>query len=138
MSTFEERLVRQEGYSNMVKNNDRNYKRTRRHVRVRSKIIGNSEKPRLNVYRSLSEIYSQVVDDSTGKTIVSASTIDRELRLKMKGLNKTDQANLVGKQIAKRAKDKGIKEVVFDRGGYQYIGRVKALADGAREGGLKF
>ncbi len=82
MSTSEERLVRQEGYSNMVKNNDRNYKRTRRHVRVRSKIIGNSEKPRLNVYRSLSEIYSQIVDDSTGKTIVSASTIDQRITIK--------------------------------------------------------
>jgi large subunit ribosomal protein L18 len=122
----------------MAKKNTRNHKRSRRHIRVRSKIIGTSEKPRLNVYRSLSEIYSQIIDDSTGVTIVSASTIDQELRLKMKGLNKTEQANMVGKQLAERAKKKGVKEVVFDRGGYQYIGRVKALADGAREGGLNF
>ena len=122
----------------MAKTKDRNHKRVRRHVRVRSKITGNPEKPRLSVYRSLTEIYSQIIDDSAGHTIVSASTIDLELRSKMKGLNKTDQANLVGKQIAERAKKKGIKDVVFDRGGYQYIGRVKALAEGAREGGLKF
>ncbi|MFN2128427.1 MAG: 50S ribosomal protein L18 [Anaerolineales bacterium] len=122
----------------MAKKKDRNHKRVRRHVRVRSKITGNPEKPRLSVYRSLTEIYSQIIDDSAGHTIVSASTIDLELRSKMKGLNKTDQANLVGKQIAERAKKKGIKDVVFDRGGYQYIGRVKALAEGAREGGLKF
>jgi large subunit ribosomal protein L18 len=122
----------------MAKKKDRNHKRVRRHVRVRSKITGNPGKPRLSVYRSLTEIYSQIIDDSAGHTIVSASTIDLELRSKMKGLNKTDQANLVGKQIAERAKKKGIKDVVFDRGGYQYIGRVKALAEGAREGGLKF
>jgi large subunit ribosomal protein L18 len=122
----------------MAKKKDRNHKRVHRHVRVRSKITGNPEKPRLSVYRSLTEIYSQIIDDSAGHTIVSASTIDLELRSKMKGLNKTDQANLVGKQIAERAKKKGIKDVVFDRGGYQYIGRVKALAEGAREGGLKF
>ena len=138
MSTSEEKPVRQEGYRHMAKKNDRNHKRARRHVRVRRKIIGNSDRPRLNVYRSLTEIYSQIIDDSTGQTIVSASSIDKELRLKMKGLNKTEQANVVGKHIAERAKDKGIKEVVFDRGGYQYIGRVKALADGARENGLDF
>jgi large subunit ribosomal protein L18 len=122
----------------MAKKNNRNHKRSRRHVRVRTKITGNSEKPRLNVYRSLSEIYSQIIDDSIGVTIVSASTIDQELRSKMKGLSKTEQANIVGKQIAERATKKGVKEVVFDRGGYQFIGRVKALAEGAREGGLKF
>jgi large subunit ribosomal protein L18 len=112
--------------------------RIRRHIRVRKKISGTSERPRLNIFRSLSEIYVQVIDDQAGRTITSASSIDVELRKKMKGLNKTDQAKLVGQTVAERAKSKGINSVVFDRGGYRYIGRVRALADGAREGGLQF
>jgi large subunit ribosomal protein L18 len=95
-------------------------------------------KPRLNVFRSISEIYAQVIDDEAGRTLISASSIDHELRDQMKSLKKAEQARLVGKAIAERAKAKGITQVVFDRGGYRYIGRVKALADGAREGGLVF
>ncbi len=89
-------------------------------------------------FGSLAEIYAQVIDDQAGHTLVSASTIDHELRAKMAGLKKAEQANLVGKALAERAKAKGIQKVVFDRGGFRYIGRVKALADAAREGGLEF
>jgi large subunit ribosomal protein L18 len=112
--------------------------RIRRHARVRKNVSGTPERPRLNVFRSLSDIYAQVIDDQAGHTLVSASSIDAELRKKMKGLKKTEQARLVGQAVADRAKAKGIQTVVFDRGGYRYIGRVKALADGAREGGLQF
>ena len=90
------------------------------------------------MFRSLSGIYAQVIDDQAGNTLVSASTVDRDLREKMKGLKKSEQAKLVGQTVAERAKNKGIQTVVFDRGGYRYSGRVKALADGAREGGLQF
>lgn len=116
----------------------RNEARLRRHARVRKSIFGTTERPRLNVYRSLAEIYAQVVDDQAGTTIVSASTIDHELRAQMVGLPKTKQAELVGKALAQRAMDKGIQKVVFDRGGYKFSGRVKALADAARAGGLEF
>jgi large subunit ribosomal protein L18 len=112
--------------------------RIRRHMRVRKSILGSLERPRLSIFRSLSEIYAQVIDDQAGNTITSASTIDGELRGRMKGLKKTEQAKLVGVTIAERMKLKGIKSVVFDRGGFKYSGRVKALADGAREGGLEF
>ena len=112
--------------------------RLRRHQRVRKNIVGTSARPRLNVYRSEAEIYAQVIDDAVGLTLVSASTIDHDLRIKMQGLKKTEQARIVGEAIADRAKTKGITEVVFDRGGFQYIGRVKALADGARHNGLVF
>ncbi len=112
--------------------------RIRRHARVRKQIAGSAQRPRLNIFRCLSEVYVQVIDDRAGHTLVSASTIDSELRAKMKGLNKTDQARLIGKTIAERAKSKGVKMVVFDRGGFRYTGRVKAVADGAREGGLEF
>lgn len=112
--------------------------RQRRHVRVRQSVSGTPERPRLNVFRSVAEIYAQVIDDELGQTLASASTIDHDLRLQMKGLKKTEQALLVGKTVAERAKAKGIQKVVFDRGGYKYIGRVKALADGAREAGLEF
>jgi len=94
--------------------------------------------PRLNVFRSLAEIYAQVIDDEAGHTLASASSIDHDLRAQLDGKKKSDQARLVGKALADRAKAKGILKVVFDRGGYRYIGRVKALADGAREGGLEF
>jgi large subunit ribosomal protein L18 len=122
----------------MATKKSRSAARVRRHMRVRKKIAGTSERPRLNVFRSLSEIYVQVIDDAAGNTIVAASTIDREIKPELKGLTKTDQARKVGEVVAERAKEKGIQEVVFDRGGYRYIGRVKALAEAAREGGLKF
>jgi large subunit ribosomal protein L18 len=112
--------------------------RIRRHARVRKNVQGTSLRPRLSVFRSLSEIYVQVIDDHEGNTVASASTIDEELRGKMKGLKKVEQAKLVGKAVAERAIGKGVKAVVFDRGGFKYSGRVKALADGAREGGLEF
>jgi large subunit ribosomal protein L18 len=112
--------------------------RVRRHIRVRRNLQGIPERPRLNIFRSLSEIYAQVINDQAGHTLVSASSVDHDLRTKMDGKTKTEQARLVGQLLAERAKAQGIEEVVFDRGGYRYIGRVKALADGAREGGMKF
>ncbi len=122
----------------MIKKPSRNEMRKRRHRRVRKKVHGTPERPRLNVFRSLNHIYAQIIDDEAGVTLVAASTIDRELRPKMQGLTKTEQARLVGLTVAQRALAKGITKVVFDRGGYKYIGRVKALAEGAREGGLEF
>ncbi len=112
--------------------------RRRRHRRIRRKLAGTAERPRLNVFRSLDNIFAQVIDDETGHTIVSASTIDKQLRGQMDGKSKKEQAQIVGKVIAERAQEVDVTEVVFDRGGYIYHGRVKALADGAREGGLKF
>ena len=112
--------------------------RLRRHRRVRAKISGTAERPRLNVFRSLGNIYVQVIDDVAGHTLVSASTIDRELRGQVDEKNKTEAAKMVGALVAQRAQALGIKQVVFDRGGYRYHGRVKALADGAREAGLEF
>jgi large subunit ribosomal protein L18 len=112
--------------------------RTRRHARVRKRIFGTAARPRLDVFRSLSEIYAQLIDDVEGRTLVSASTIDKEVRAKVKDLKKSQQAQEVGRVVAARAKGKGIETVVFDRGGYRYVGRVKALADAAREAGLKF
>jgi large subunit ribosomal protein L18 len=112
--------------------------RQRRHDRVRKSIQGTPERPRLNVFRGLVEIYAQIINDQEGNTLVSASTLDKDLRVSMQGLNKTDQARLVGKAVAERARANGITQVVFDRGGYRYIGRIKALADGARESGLEF
>ena len=122
----------------MARNKSRSEARKRRHLRVRKKISGTLERPRLNVFRSLAEIYAQLIDDKTGHTLLSASSIDQEIRSQMDGMKKTEQAQVVGKTLAERAKEKGFAEVVFDRGGYRYAGRVKALADGAREGGLKF
>ncbi len=112
--------------------------RKRRHRRVRARISGTAERPRLNVFRSLSHIYAQVIDDEAGHTLVSASTVDRELRGDIDGKDKTEAAQLVGELIAKRAQERGIKTVVFDRGGFRYHGRVKALADAARKAGLEF
>ncbi|MBI3158917.1 MAG: 50S ribosomal protein L18 [Chloroflexi bacterium] len=116
----------------------RNDARKRRQTRVRKHVAGSPERPRLNVYRSLNEIYAQVIDDEAGRTLASASTIDKELRVKMKGKDKSAQAKLVGETLAARAKQAGISKVVFDRGGFRYMGRVKALAEGARAGGLDF
>lgn len=112
--------------------------RNRRHTRVRQDIFGTPVRPRLSVFRSLSGIYAQVIDDEEGNTLVSASTIDPTLREQVKGLKQAEKAHLVGKTLAERALSKGIQVVSFDRGGYKYSGRVKALAEGAREGGLKF
>jgi large subunit ribosomal protein L18 len=112
--------------------------RKRRHERVRKKISGTGERPRLAVFRSLTHIYAQVVDDLKGHTLVQASTLDTEVAEGGDGKKKSEQAGLVGQLVAKRAKEKGISQVTFDRGGFKYHGRVKALADGARKGGLKF
>lgn len=112
--------------------------RKRRHGRVRKKIVGTSARPRLNVFRSLEHIYAQIIDDESGHTLVSASTIDKALRSEIADKDPQEQAKLVGMTIAERAKANGIETVVFDRGGYPYHGRVKALAEGSREGGLAF
>jgi large subunit ribosomal protein L18 len=112
--------------------------RKRRHQRVRRKISGTAERPRLNVFRSLRHIYAQIINDEVGHTLVSASTSDLELKKQVEGLDKTAQARAVGKLLAERALAKGVTQVVFDRGGYQYHGRIKALAEGSREGGLEF
>ena len=116
----------------------RNQARIRRHRRVRKKIFGTPDRPRMNVFRSSGEIYVQVIDDFQGYTLAAASSIDKELRPEMDGLTNMEKAQKVGQAIAERAKEVGIDRVVFDRGGYKYIGRVKALADAAREGGLEF
>jgi large subunit ribosomal protein L18 len=112
--------------------------RKRRQSRVRARISGTAERPRLNVYRSLTNIYAQVINDEVGHTLVSASSLDREIAPLVQGKNKSDAAKVVGKALAVRAQQAGITTVVFDRAGYRYHGRVKALAEGAREGGLKF
>ncbi|ORX22290.1 50S ribosomal protein L18 [Thermoanaerobacterium sp. PSU-2] len=121
----------------MISKIDRQMTRKRRHLRVRKKISGTSERPRLSVYKSLSHIYAQLIDDVNGVTLAHASTLDPELKSVAKGANK-ESAKLVGKLIAKKALEKGIKDVVFDRGGYVYHGVVRELADAAREGGLNF
>jgi large subunit ribosomal protein L18 len=112
--------------------------RTRRHIRVRKTLAGTPERPRLAVFRSLNHIYVQVIDDLAGTTIAAASDLDADVRKGRDGKKKTDVASLVGESLAKKAKDKGIKSVVFDRGGFKYQGRVKALAEAARKGGLSF
>lgn len=112
--------------------------RQKRHGRVRKTVVGTSDRPRLNVFRSLNNIYAQVVDDTTYATLASASTIDKELKAKLKTGGDIESARLVGELVAKRAKKKGVAKVVFDRGGYQYHGRVKSLAEGARAEGLEF
>lgn len=120
----------------MIIKQNKNEARFKRHTRVRSSISGTAECPRLNVYRSTSHIYAQLIDDTCGKTLVSSSTIAKTVDVK--GKTKSQSATIVGEDIAKKAIAAGISSVVFDRGGYLYIGRVKALADGARSGGLKF
>lgn len=112
--------------------------RERRHRRVRLLVHGTPDRPRMSIFRSDEEIYAQVIDDEAGQTLVAASSVDHELREKLAGLTKTDQAKKVGELVAIRAKQKGIAQVVFDRGGFKYIGRVKALADAARTAGLEF
>jgi len=120
----------------MITKIDRNAVRKRRHARVRKKIFGTAERPRLNVFRSNKHIYAQIIDDMKAVTLVSASTLDKEFDLESTG--NIEAAKKVGELVAKRALAKGIKKVVFDRGGYLYHGRVKALADAAREAGLEF
>ncbi|CCJ33295.1 50S ribosomal protein L18 [Caloramator australicus] len=116
----------------------RNEQRMRRHLRVRKKVFGTAERPRLNVYRSEKHMYAQIINDELGVTLVAASTLDKELRDKIAVGSNKEAAREVGKLIAKRALEKGITKVVFDRGGYIYHGRVKELAEGAREAGLDF
>ena len=122
----------------MIKKIDKNEERLRRHTRVRKKISGTAEAPRLNVYRSLNHIYVQVIDDVKGVTLCSASTMEKEVKAEIKDMTKTEAAKVVGKKAAERALAAGIKCVVFDRGGYLYTGRVQAVAEGAREAGLNF
>lgn len=122
----------------MLKKHDRNALRQRRHVRIRRQVAGEGERPRLSVFRSLNHMYAQIVDDAKGLTLVAASTRDPEIREVLKGKKKTEAGVAVGEAIAKRALAKGINRVVFDRGGYLYHGRVKALADSARKAGLQF
>ncbi|HWO72432.1 MAG TPA: 50S ribosomal protein L18 [Dehalococcoidia bacterium] len=112
--------------------------RIRRHQRVRKRLFGTSERPRLSVYRSLSHIYAQVIDDVSRRTLVAASDIEAGLRDQTAGVKKAEVATMVGKLVAQRAKEKGISRVVFDRGGYPFHGRVKALAEAARAAGLEF
>lgn len=123
----------------MIKREDRKRLRLMRHKRLRKRISGTPERPRLSVYRSEKHIYAQIIDDTKGVTLAAASTVEKELRDKLNDKTWNVQAaKEVGKVIAERATAKGIKEIVFDRGGYKYHGRIKALADSARESGLKF
>ncbi len=117
---------------------DRNVLRQRRHERARRRLIGVAARPRLSVYRSLKQIYAQVIDDETGRTLAAASTLDQEIRAKVAGKKKAEAAAVVGEVLAQRARARGITAVVFDRGGYLYHGRVRALADAARAAGLEF
>jgi len=121
----------------MIPQTSRNDIRKRVHTRIRERMMGTSERPRLNIYRSLNHIYAQVIDDARGVTIASASTVAGKKGAKKTGGN-LGSAKEVGKQIAQKAREKGVKKVVFDRGGYIYHGRIKALADAAREAGLEF
>lgn len=122
----------------MITKQDKNKARVRRHLRVRKKITGTAERPRLNVFRSSKHIYAQLIDDVAGVTIVAASTVDKELSEGITNGANVESARKVGELVAKRAKDKGYTSVVFDRGGYLYHGRIQALADAAREAGLEF
>ena len=122
----------------MISKIDKNAVRKARHNRTRRHIVGTGERPRLNVYRSLNNIYAQVIDDTTSQTLASASTLDAEIKGQLAEKTKKEAAKLVGELVGKRALEKGVQEVVFDRGGYLYTGRVAKLAEGARAAGLKF
>ena len=122
----------------MISKIDKNADRLKRHERVRNKISGTAARPRLSVYRSLNHIYAQIIDDVAGNTLVACSTVEKAIAESVKDLTKKEAAKVVGGEVAKRALEKGITEVVFDRGGYVYMGRVECVADGAREDGLKF
>ena len=122
----------------MFKKEDKNQLRKAKHDRIRHTLAGTAEKPRLNVYRSTTNIYAQIIDDSNGTTLCSASSLDKTLASKIEGKDKKEQAYVVGEAVAKKALKAGIKQVVFDRGGYIYTGRVQKLAEGARSAGLEF
>ncbi|MEG1548565.1 MAG: 50S ribosomal protein L18 [Clostridia bacterium] len=122
----------------MISKIDKNAVRKSRHDRTRRHIVGTEAKPRLNVYRSLNNIYAQIINDEVGNTIVAASTLDAEINGKLDGKTKKEAANMVGELLGSRALDKGIKKVIFDRGGYLYTGRVAEVASGARKAGLEF
>ena len=122
----------------MIRKKSSAWARKKRHLRIRSRLTGTAERPRLSVFRSLKHMYAQVIDDTGGRTLVSASTLDAVLRPELTELKKVDEAARVGRLIAERAKEAGITQVVFDRGGYLYHGRVQKLADAAREAGLTF
>jgi large subunit ribosomal protein L18 len=122
----------------MIKKPNKNESRQKRHLRIRKDIKGTVECPRLNVYRSTSHIYGQLIDDKVGATLVSANTVEKEIATKTAGKTKVQQASIVGEELGKRAIEKGYKKIVFDRGGYLYTGRVAAFADGARKAGLDF
>ena len=122
----------------MVKKTDRKMERRRRHIRVRRKVSGTAERPRLCVFRSSNNIYAQIIDDTNRVTLVAASSLDEAVKGAVNHTGNKDAAKLVGEMVAKKAGEKGITEVVFDRGGYIYHGRIKELAEGAREAGLKF
>jgi large subunit ribosomal protein L18 len=122
----------------MDSNKKKHLARKRRQRRVRAKVKGTAARPRLNIYRSLTNIYVQVIDDEAGRTLAAASTIDKEVATQIEGKSKTEAAKVVGKVAAERAKKAGIAQVIFDRAGYQYHGRVAAVAEGAREAGLEF
>lgn len=122
----------------MISKIDKNADRLKRHARVRNKVSGTSECPRLSVYRSLNHIYAQIIDDVKGNTLVACSTVEKSVKAMVEGKTKKETAKIVGEELAKKALAKGIEAVVFDRGGYLYTGRVQSLADGAREAGLKF
>ena len=122
----------------MSRTSESRLKRERRHRRVRQKVVGSAERPRLCVYRSLRHVYAQVIDDLSGRTLVAASTLDKEFRGALDGVSKCAAARQVGQLVGRRAVAAGIKKVVFDRGGYLYHGRVKEVAEGAREAGLEF
>ncbi len=122
----------------MISKKDKNQERQRRHERVRKTVSGTSTRPRLCIYRSVSNIYAQIIDDTLGVTLVSASSLEKSLKAQVAGKTKMEQAEIVGAEIAKRAIEKGIKQVVCDRGGYLYTGRVKKLTDSARTAGLDF
>ena len=122
----------------MISKIDKNAERIKRHKRIRNRISGTQQKPRLCVFRSDKHIYAQIIDDTVGKTLVAASTTEKDIAAEVAEMTKSQAATAVGKALAQKAIAAGIEEVVFDRGGYLYTGRVEALANGAREGGLKF
>lgn len=122
----------------MIKKAVKNKIRKDRHKRIRNKVQGTPERPRLNVFRSNKQIYAQLIDDQNGVTLASASSIDKEIKSQCEGITKSEAAKIVGAQVAKNAKEAGITKCVFDRAGYVYQGRVQSLADGAREAGLEF
>ena len=122
----------------MISKINKNAQRVKRHIKLRHDLTGTSVRPRLCVYRSLNHIYAQIIDDSKGETLVACNTTQKEIQEKVKGMTNKEQAKFIGTEIARLAKKKKIEEVVFDRGGYLYTGRVKELADGARAAGLKF